>query len=78
MNWSARRGVGLVLIGMSTVLIKYVVNQKLKHFDDIIFKELFGRIREGFIYIIRFVPPLTLKEHDTSLPDNEILWSVIA
>jgi hypothetical protein len=45
---SARRGVGLVLIGMSTVLIKYVVNQKLKHFDDIIFREPFGRIRVLF------------------------------
>jgi TfoX/Sxy family transcriptional regulator of competence genes len=28
--------------------IKYVVNQKLNHFDDISFRELFGENRSGF------------------------------
>ena len=32
----------------------YVVNQKLKHFDDISFRELFDRIRVGF-YKWKFV-----------------------
>jgi hypothetical protein len=30
---------------MSTKHNKYVVNQKLEHFDDISFRELYGRIR---------------------------------
>jgi len=36
-------------------LNKYVVNQKLEHFDDISFRELSGRIKV-VVYKIRFVP----------------------
>jgi hypothetical protein len=32
-----------LLINMSTKHNKYVVNQKLEHFDDISFRELYGR-----------------------------------
>ena len=63
MNRSARRGVGLVLIGISTVLIKYVVNQKLKHFDDIIFREPLVESEWIFLHD-KSCPSLTLKDHD--------------
>jgi len=36
---------------MSIKQSKYVGNQKLEHFDDISFRELFGRIRVGFYKI---------------------------
>ena len=43
-----------LLKNTSTKHIKYVVNQKLEHIEDISFRELFGRIRVVF-YKIRFV-----------------------
>ena len=39
---------------------KCVVNQKLKHFDDITFRLLFGRIRVSFFCEIKLVPSLDM------------------
>jgi hypothetical protein len=45
-----------LLKNTSTKHSKYVVNQKLDHFDDISFRELFGQIRV-VLYKIRFEHP---------------------
>jgi hypothetical protein len=44
----------------STKHNKYVVNKKLEHFNDISFRELFGRIRVVFFNNIRYVPSCTM------------------
>ena len=51
---SSHRNAEYMLTSTSTKHTKYVVNQKLKHFDDISFREPFGRIRVVF-YKIRCV-----------------------
>jgi hypothetical protein len=52
----AHRYTDYLLNNTSTKHNKYVVNQNLEHVADISFRELFGRIRVGFFYKIRFVP----------------------
>jgi hypothetical protein len=49
------RNADYLLKNTTMKLNKYVVNQKLELFDDISFKELYGRIKV-VAYKIRFVP----------------------
>ena len=52
----ARRGAQVVPIVMPTVCPqneKYVVNHKLKHFDDVSFREIFGRIKSVFFLLTK-------------------------
>ena len=45
-----------LLKNTSTKENKYVVNQNLEHFDDISFRELFGRIRVVFFKQSKICP----------------------
>jgi len=75
-----------VPIGMPTVCLKntttkhnkYIVNPKFEHFDDISFRELFGRVGVVFCFSVSsfnnvFVSTLVIRFYETQL-DNLSLF----